>query len=195
MPLFQPDFKRIDRHRRSDAQAVECFFVNNRSNSTSSWVKVLKLSTNQVCYTNNVTWSVARVPVLAPTLPAAGRDSNEDSGEVSDAITSPSYIVRYTAPTSVAATSPIAVSQSTVPATTLVSATVNRCVASCRHFADHRLAVGCASNGPTVFAASRSPPPLPAYATCPASVTRELGHEKDVRMEGRVVRERTACLS
>lgn len=117
--VSQPGFMYIDRHGKSDSQAVECFYLNNNgSNTPSSCVKAFKLSTSSVCYTSNVTWAVARVPVLSPTLPAAGGDSSQDSGEVSRATRSPSYSIHYAAPTTVAATSAVTVSPSAVPATT-----------------------------------------------------------------------------
>lgn len=145
----------------------------------------------------------------------------QDSGEVSATIMSPSYTVRYTAPTPVAATSPTAVSPSAVPASvptapstvptpstapvpvvatpptaespSAVAATLPKPPSTAptpgaAAMRTTRLAVGCASNGPTVLAASRSPPA--ACATCPGK-SNVGARAREGRTGGRRTRSKT----
>ena len=60
VPFFQEGIIRVDRDTKSEVQSVSCYFLNNGHNHPSSIVKVIKASTDGICYISDVVWTVPR---------------------------------------------------------------------------------------------------------------------------------------
>ena len=61
--FFQEVMTWMNRSTKSDVQSAWCHDVNNEYNPPSSAVKVIRASTDGICYTSDVVWTVCGLRV------------------------------------------------------------------------------------------------------------------------------------